>query len=349
MKKYLILSLVVVNLLHADINNQTRKSEEKSESQREQLQRSIQDALNQTEQKSKGTEQSINKSLTNTLNKTRSHTKSITVSESGSWNLTINPIPLILNELMKNGWDKRAFFISNQDLNTDHFLGGASSGIIDLNKKAFIEASASARANMDQEQTRKLSELINLLHYTGSVIEYAIKNLDKAYDVNFMNIEDKIFDALLKATKTVKHKYIDIYTCSYGGSNDIYVCNNSEYTLALAQVGASVGIPSLLKFGNPYYSADKIAYITPSVNVSFAKNTSDAMSLLLQDAESRAVATAVRDYVQDLKQQGQTRTAQQIENAFVEKALSTSVSNNATATIQAINSGSPLSVLKIFQ
>ncbi|QOG13045.1 hypothetical protein [Arcobacter sp. FWKO B] len=350
MKKIVLTSLIASNLLLADLTTTVTKQDQQSESTKEQLQKSINKALTDTESKSRGDENSINKSLSKSLTETRSVTQNATQSKTGTWSVTINPVPYVLMQLRQNGWDKRAFFITNQELGTSYYLDdNEDDGIIDLNKKSYVEAKASTRGKMSKEQLKKIEEVVNILHYTGTVAEHAINNMNKYHNPDTTNIEDLALKAVIEATKKVKHRYINLYKCNYGGSNDVYVCNDSEYTLSLSQVGASVGIPSLLKNGVAYYSADKIGFSTPTLTLAFANTTSEAMSKLLQDSESSAVAQAVREYTSTLRSQGQTKTASQIESAFVEKALTKNVNKDIAAVKQAIDSASPTSVLKIFQ
>jgi hypothetical protein len=98
-----------------------------------------------------------------------------------------------------------------------------------------------------------------------------------------------------------------------------------------------------------WYSEDVIAYKTFVINANFAKSDADALAILAQDARTKSIATAIRDYTSKLEQKGLTKQASAIKQRFIEKAMTTNVSQNTQATIQAINSGSPTAVLKVFQ
>lgn len=344
MKKILMLGIVASSFLFADISNNTQRQEQQSESQRTQEQRGTTQSDTKSIIQNRGDEQSINRSLSKTLSETRSATQSVSKSKNGNWSITLNPVPYILMQLRSSGWDERAFFLRNSDIGTSFYID-EDEYIIDMNKKAYTEAKASTRGKMEFSQIAKLKEVITLLNYTGAVADQAISHINKFNEPDATNIENMARKALTQALKEVKKQSINIYNCNYGGSNDVYVCNNGEYTLALGQAG----VPSLLKNGVPFYSAERIGFSTPSLTLSFATSTSEAMSKLIQDSQTRAVAQAIREYTSHLKSSGQSEVATKIENAFVEKALSTNVSNTASATITAINSGSPTSVLKIFQ
>jgi len=346
MKKVLILSLVAITtLLQADISNNTQKQDQQSEATREQRQKSINQSDTKSLTQNQGSENSINQSLTDTLTSTRSVTQSINKSKTGNWSISINPVPYVLMQLRDNGWDRRAFFLTNKDIGTSYYYADNNDEeIIDLNKKAFNEAKASTRGKMKRSQVAKLQEIITLLNYSGAIADRAISHMNKFNNPDATDIENIAFNALKKAIKEVPVKKVDIHQCSYGGNNDTYTCNNGEYTVSLTS-----SVPTLLKNGVPFYSAERIGFSTPSLTLSFATSTSDAMSKLAQDSQTKAVAQAVREYTSYLKSHGQNDTASRIESAFVEKALTTNVSNTATATVQAINSGSPTAVLKIFQ
>lgn len=347
MKKVLLLSLVAITtLLQADLSNSTQKQDQQSQSTKQNQQKSINQSDTRSLTQNQGSENSINKSLTDTLTNTRSITQSVNKSQTGNWSININPVPYVLMQLRNHGWDRRAFFLTNKDIGTSYSYADADDDeeVIDLNKKAYYEAKASTRGNMQRSQVVKLQEIITLLNYTGAIADKAISYMNKYNNPDSTDIENLAYAALKKAVQEVPAKRVDIQQCSYGGNNDTYTCNNGEYTISLTN-----SVPTLLKNGVPYYSAERIGFSTPSLTLSFATSTSEAMSKLMQDSQSRAVAQAVRDYTSRLKSQGQSDTASKIESAFVEKALTTNVSNTATATVQAINSGSPTAVLKIFQ
>jgi len=344
MKKLLLLGIVSSSFLFADISNNTQRQEQQSQSQRTQQQKGTTQSDSKSITKNRGDEQSINRSLSKTLSETRSATQSVSKSKNGNWSITLNPVPYVLMQLRSNGWDKRAFFLTNSDIGTSFYVD-EDEYIIDMNKKAYTEAKASTRGRMERSQIAKLEEIITLLNYTGAVADQAISHINKFNEPDAVNIEITVKKALDKAFREIKKQNINIYNCNYGGSNDVYVCNHGEYTLALGQAG----VPSLLKNGVAFYSTERIGFSTPTLTLSFATSTSEAMSKLSQDSETRAVAQAIREYTSNLKSSGQSEVATKIENAFVEKALTTNVSNTASATITAINSGSPTSVLKIFQ
>jgi len=343
MKKTIVISMLTLSVLQADLSNSNQVQDQKSEAQRQQDQKSINKSDSKSITKNRGDESSINKSLTKTLTDTRSITKSINKSKNGSWSINLNPVPYVLMQLREHKWDRRAFFLRNSDIGTDYFYDD-DEDIIDLNKKAFYEAKSATRGGMKRSQVKKLKEIIEVLDYTGAIADSAISHMNDFNHPDATNIKDLSLFALSKAINEIKPKNIDIYQCNYGGNNNIYVCNHGEYTVALGDAG----MPSLIKNGVPYYSAERIGFSTPSLTVSFATSTSEAMSKLIQDSESRAVAQMIREYVSHLQSNGQSEVASKIESAFVEKALTLNVSRTATATVAAINSGSPTAVLKVF-
>ena len=83
--------------------------------------------------------------------------------------------------------------------------------------------------------------------------------------------------------------------------------------------------------------------------MSYASSSQDAFTKLTQAQQSNSIAKSIRDYTNKLEQQGQSKTAAQIKSKFVEKSLTTGITQNANTVINAINSGSPTAVLKIFQ
>jgi hypothetical protein len=347
MKKPIILSLTLplffVSSLFADISNQTSNQKSEQESERNSEQKSINQSDTKTLQESRGSENSDVKTVTKNLSEIKSFTKSVTKSKSGNWSVNINPIPYILMEMRALGWDRRAFSLRNSDLGTTYYVD-KDEEIIDLNVKAYNESKASTRGKMSKQQIAKIQNTIELLYFSGEVADKASSLMQNFYDPNIKNINELAKQAVHKAYNNTEPKRFNISSCNYGGSNDVYTCNDGEFTIVLTS-----SVPTLLRNGAPYYSAERIGFNTPSLTISFATNDSDAMSKVEQDSESRSVAQAVRQYTAHLEQQGQSEVASKIKTAMIEKALTSNLSTTASATVQAINSGSPTAVLKIFQ
>jgi len=343
MKKQLILSLILAPSLFADISNQTSNQKSDSSSERNSEQKSVNQSDSKSIQDSKGAENSEIKTLSKNLSSIKSVTKSVTKSKNGSWTILINPVPYILAEMRLLGWDKRAFSLRNSDIGTSFFID-ANEDIIDLNAKAFAESKASTRGGMNKEQIAKIKNAIELLYFSGDVAKRAVEIMGNQNNPNILNIEALAKQAVLKANDELTPKTFNINHCSYGGNNDTYDCNDGEFTVSLTS-----SIPTLMRNGTPFYSAERIGYATPSLTLSFATNESDALSKIEQDTESKSVAQAVRQYTSYLEQQGQSEVASKIKTAMIEKALTSNLSTTASATVQAINSGSPTAVLKVFQ
>jgi len=343
MKKIIAISLIVATSLFADLSTSTQKQEQKSESLRQQEQRGKTEQLTHNKQLNQGKEKSISKNITQTLSKIRSSTHTVSKSSSGTWRIELNPIPYILMKMRDLGWNEKAFFLTNSDIGTSYYVGD-DEDIIDLDAQSYYENKAKMRGRLDEKTTKKVSYYINLLSYTGAVADRAA-NLMKHYPkASFDNIEKLAEVAVYKAYKEIKPKRINIYECRFGGNNDTYTCNNGQYTLMLTS-----SVPTLLKNGTAYYSSANIGFTKPTLTISFATNTNDALSKLEQDQKSASVAKMIREYTSKLESEGKTEIAQKIKNKFIEKALTENVSNTSTAVVNAINSGSPIAVLNIFK
>lgn len=329
----------------ANITNQASQTHSNQESSRKSLSKS----LNKSETKSithnRGKEHSQTKSLTKTLSTILSSTTTATHTRSGSWTVTINLIPYLIKELRQDGWNQMAFNLTNSDVGTSFFVNG-DDDIINLNKKAYYEAQAASHGVLSQSQTNRLKSIITLLYQTGTLISKASDYMQQFNSPTITNIQ-KIADfAIVKSYKILQKQKprIVIHECNYGGNNNIYNCDDSQYTVMLTG-----SIPTLLVDGTPYYSADKIGYATRTLTINFAVNNNQAMSRLIQNSRSRSVALAIRQYTSYLQQHGQSQVAQQIKTAMIEKALTSNLSTSASAVIRAIDSGSPINVLNIFK
>jgi len=340
----IILSLTLFSTLaSADISNQTSNSHSTQKSSKESLQKNINQSDTKSTNKTRGNEKSINQNLSHTLSEIKSVSKSVSKSKTGTWSIQINPIPYILMQMRALGWDKRAFSLKNSDVGTSYFVDD-DEDIIDMNAQAFYDAKSKMRGHMDRDQIRKLQNIIVLLNYSGEIASKASDYMKQYYNADISNIKVVADAAVRKAYAIIKPRKINIYKCSYGGTEDIYNCNDSEYTVMLTH-----SVPTLLKNGIPYYSAEKIGYATPMLTLSFATSDNEALTKLMQDNNSRAVVQSIRAYTSYLEQHGQSEVASKIKSAVVEKALTTNLSTVANATVQAINSGSPLDVLRIFK
>jgi len=344
MKKIIAISIIsAATLLQADLSTSTQKQEQKSQSTRQQEQRGETEQLQHNKQLSLGKEKSISKNITQTLNKIRSFSHTVTKSSSGTWRIELNPIPHILMKLRELGWNEKAFFLTNSDIGTSYYVDD-DEDIIDLNAQSYYEAKAKMRGRLEKDVVQKIAQYIQLLDYTGSIAEKAADYMQHYPKASFENIEKLAKVAVYKAYKEIKPKLINIYECRYGGNNDTYTCNNGQYTLVLTS-----SVPTLLKNGMAYFSSTNIGFSKPTLSISFATNTNDALSKLEQDQQSTSVAKMIREYTSKLESEGKTKIAQKIKNRFIEKALTQNVQNMSTATVQAINSGSPVAVLNIFK
>ena len=338
-----ILFIFTAAALFANVSTSTQKQEQKSKSTRQQEQTVKQEQLQHNKQLNKGKEKSISQNVTKTLNKIRSTTHTVSKLNSGIWRIELNPIPYILMKMRELGWNEKAFFLTNKDIGTSYYVDD-DEDIIDLNAKNYYEAKAKMRGGLDRSVTKKVAHYIQLLNYTGQVAEKAAAYMKHYPKANFDNIEKLAAIAVKKAYQEVIPERINIYECRFGGNNDTYTCNNGQYTLILTS-----SVPTLLKNGMAYYSSTNIGFSKPTLTITFATSTNDALSKLEQDQQTRSVAKMIREYTSKLESEGKTEIAQRIKNRFVEKALTTNVSNTTNAVVNAINSGSPIAVLHIFR
>ena len=343
MRKFLIL-LVFFAFANADIGNQTSKNKSEQSTIRNSSQSSKQKSDTITKSKTKGNENSTSETISNTLSKITSFNHTVTTSNSGSWDIILNPIPHILSELRKIGWAREAFYLKNSDIGTSYFTDN-NEEIIDMNAKAFYESKAQMKGGLDDGQIQKLQKYINILYYTATVISSTTKELQSYPNLKIEKFDDEMKKAIIKVYKAIKnYNQIYIYSCNFAGDINSYSCNNGKYTLVITNA-----LPLLYINGASYYSATSVGFINPTLKISFATSTNDAFSKLAQNQDSRSVAGMIRDYTSKLVQQGHSDIATTIRNKFVEKSLNHGININATTTVQAINSGSPMAVLKLFQ
>ena len=345
------LSLILVSFIFsfADITTSAQKSNQKTQSKKEQLQQQEQLQHQQSKTLTQGKEKSINKNVTQSLSFIKSFNRTASKTATGSWTIQLNPIPYILMELQRLGWDRQAFFLTNRDLDFDFVTGSGEGEIIDLNAKEFYMQKAQVRGKISRDKLQTIQNLINILYITGQLVDKTTTYLKHFPSLNFLDFRKKIDFALKRAYLDLQKNGIKkayVYSCNFGGNLDTISCNTNKgiFTLKLTD-----SVPNLLINGYLYYSSSNIGFTKPTLTLSFATNLNQALSLLEQNAETASIARMIREYTQKLESEGKTKIANEIKSRFVEKALTTNITTQTNAIVNAINSGSPIAVLNIFK
>jgi len=344
------LSLILIPfLLFADIQTSTQKSNQKSKSEKEQLQQQEQLQHQQSKTLTQGKEKSINKNVTQSLSFIKSFNRTASKSATGTWTIQLNPIPYILLELQNLGWDRQAFFLTNKDLGFNFIEGEDDDEVIDLNAKEFYTQKAQIRGKIERDKLQKIQKLINILYITGQLVDRTTTYLKHFPSLNFLDFRKKIDFALKRAYQDLEKNGVKkayVYSCNFGGNLDTISCNTNKgiFTLKLTD-----SVPNLLINGYLYYSSSNIGFTKPTLTLSFATNLNQALSLLEQNAQTASIARMIREYTQKLESEGKTKIANEIKSRFVEKALTTNITTQTNAIVNAINSGSPIAVLNIFK
>jgi hypothetical protein len=344
------LSLILIPfLLFGDITTSTQKSNQKSQSEKKQLQTQEQLQLQQNKTLTLGKEKSINKNVTQSLSFIKSFNRTASKSATGTWTIQLNPIPYILLKLQNLGWDRQAFFLTNKDLGFDFVSRSGDDEIIDLNAKDFYTQKAQVRGKIGRDKLQTIQKLINILYVTGQLVDKTTTYLKHFPSLNFLDFRKKIDFALKRAYLNLKKygiKRVILYSCNFGGNLDTISCQTDKgiFTLKLTN-----SVPNLEINGYLYYSATNVGFTKPTLTLSFATNLNQALSILEQNAKTASIARMVREYCQKLESEGKTRIANEIKSKFVEKALTTNITTNTNAIVNAINSGSPIAVLNIFK
>ena len=348
MKKTIIL-LTFPFFLLADIQTSTQKSNQKSKTEKEQLQQQKQLQHQQSKTLTLGKKKSINKNVTKSISFIKNYNRTASKNASGTWTIQLNPIPYILLELQNLGWDKQAFFLTNKDLGFNFIIGEGEDEIIDLNSKEFYAQKAQIRGRISKNKLLKIQKLINILYVTGQLVDKTTTYLKHFPSLSFLDFKKKIDFALSKAYKDLQKNGIEIaniYSCNFGGNLETISCQTDKgiFTLKLTD-----SVPNLLINGYLYYSSSNIGFTKPTLTLSFATNLNQALSFLEQNVETASIAKLIREYCQKLESEGKTKIANEIKSKFVEKTLTTNITTNTNAVINAINSGSPVAVLNIFK
>lgn len=341
-------SLLFTSLCLADVSTSTQKNQNEQKSLRDSKQTNEQESNTVSKTIGDGIEKSNAQTITNTLNRLQSSSSTITQTANGTLGLNVNPISYMLDELRNMGWNPKAFFLTFDDLGIGSYVTAQDDRygeLQDLGRLEGMRNEASRQKKLSQEQSMRIGNYAALLYNTAELIKNAMMIMQSYPSIHIEDFETVARDSLRKAYKSTQPTRLNIGICNYGSADlNSYTCENGRFTLVLTN-----GIPNLLVNGTAYYSSTTIAHITPTLNVSYASSTQDAFTKLTQSQQSNSIAKSIRDYTNKLEQQGQSKTASQIKSKFVEKSLTTGVTQNANAVISAINSGSPTAVLKIFQ
>lgn len=346
--KKIIFCLFCASLLLADINNNVQQSTNEQDSKRSSNQ--IQEQKSKTMNKTlgQGSEKSYSNTTTDTLSKIESQNFTATKSVNGSLSLAINPVPIIIKTFRELGWDKRSFFLTMDDIGVVDYVVASDDDygeLQNLGKLEGIRNEAARQKRISPKSIHNLRQHISLLYNTGLLMRNAVLLLQRTPDLSVDDFENKVKQAASTAYNQTNQTVLEINQCNYGGDMNSYVCEGGKYTLILTN-----SVPTLLVDGSSWYSAQSVGHIqNASLNLSFANSMQDAFSKLTQNQASKSVAGMVRDYTNKLTQEGQSEVANAIKSKFVEKSLTTGTNKTASATVNAINSGSPTAVLKVFQ
>jgi len=346
--RYIILSTIFLSFLFADLGNQISKTKSNQNTIRNSNQVSRQNSDTLSKSSGKGKENSNSKTISKTFSKISSTNHTVSKNANGSWSISLNPIPYILNDLREHGWNRKSFFLTQKDIGSvDYVIDNDEEygELQNVGKMQAIQSRASTRDRLlGRREILNLQRYINLLYYTANVIQKATRNLQDFPSLDIEVFENRVKEAVTRAYRQTPRNSIHIRNCNFAGDINSYSCNYGKYTLVLTNA-----LPNLYVNGVPYYSTSTAGYTKPMLNISYATSTNDAFSKLTQNQNSRTVSGMIRNYTNMLMQQGHSKIATKIRNKFVEKTLSKGTNTNVTATVQAINSGSPLAVLKLFQ
>ena len=331
-----------------DIGTSTQKNYNDQKSLRDSRQTSEQDSNSFSKTLGDGVEKSNAQTVTDTLNRLNSSSNTITKTANGALGFSVNPITFMLDELRQMGWNDKAFFLTFSDLGIGNYVVAQDDEYGELQDVGRLEGmrnEALRQKRLTPQQSHRIGAYINLLYNTAELLKNSIILMQNYPGMNIEEFELVVKASLRKAYQTTPAVRLNVGICNYGSADlNSYTCGDGKFTLILTN-----GIPTLLVNGTPYYSTGTIAHVTPSLNISYASSTQDAFTKLTQSGQSNSVAKSIRDYTNKLEQQGQTKMATKIKSKFVEKALTDGVTKNTNAVTNAINSGSPTAVLKIFQ
>jgi len=345
MRKLIFLIILSVGSLWASTSLDQRQDrrQDESYSQQESMQRQEQDSISNTRQDTKGQEGSVNKEIRNTIGTVRSATQSVQRSIDNKIQLTLNPIPILFEILAQNPNIQHLFFVTNQEIGTDTYYNG-NPRYIDNLKKNWQEAQRSNRGVLSPEQTKNIEVYLNDYIYLSELLKQVVYKLQN-YSLNLGNIYPVAQQLMAQVSRDMYVQPIKLKQCNYAdtGMHDIYNCDR---TWSFQLTG---DIPQIAKFGKVIFAKDHIDGIQAQLQVSAGETTSESFSNALNMSEDYVLANALRQYVSTLEQKGETQTANKIKQAVTQKAFTTGLSQTHSSAIQAINSGNPLAVLKVFQ
>lgn len=328
----------------SSIDQKAEQRRDESQSQTNSLQKQEQDSISKMRQESRGQETSQNREIRNSLSTVRSATQNVSRIKDNKIQLTLNPIPILFEILAQDPQLQYLFFVTNQEIGTDTYYNGDPE-IIDNLKKNWQEGQRSNRGAMDKEAVRKINAYLND-YYLLSIVLAEIVNEMQNMNLTLGNIYPVSMELMEKAFKTVPFQQrIVLHGCNYAdtGMHDIYNCDR---TWSFQLTG---DVPIIAKYGKVIFSKDHIDGIQAQLQVSAGSSINDSYQTALNMNQDYVLTNAMRQYVGKLEQEGQTKTANQIKQAVTQKAYTTGLNTVSNSATQAINSGNPLAVLKVFQ
>jgi len=346
MRTVIIIFMMTV-FAFCDVSVQTNKNQTEQDVKRQQEQMSNQTTKNRSRIINKGREKSSSQTATRTQSNIDSKSSVSSMSINTEWSENINPIPYLLNGLRELGWDRRCFFLSQDDIGSVDFIVARDDEYGTLQNVGKLQAAknnAETRQRLGRKQIMRLRSIINQLYFTAELLKNAVGILKNTSGISADNFKEKAKQALRLAYQRTRTEPPSFRDCHFGGNINTYICGYGKYTLVLTPA-----MPNLYINGGLYYSSSQAGYNNQTLKVSIVSSHSQSVSSTTQTQNSKSVASIIRDYTSKLEQEGRSDIATKIKNKFIEKSLTNSLSTNRQALVQAINSGSPISVLKIFK
>lgn len=321
------------------------KSENKDASTSNSKSKSNSSSTHSSESSSASNEKSQSKDNSKSTSESTTQSNNKESSKSASISLSINPIPVVIDELLKYTPDE----VYNWPVLGQKDLGVAYSDVvngrvvyIDTLKRTIYEDKAKSYEAVDAVTFDKLQTYIPLLYKMGEISSYAIKKTQatKPYGFGYQPVLRK--NVVLAIQEAEKMKIADdlvLKKCWYQGDLNNYACdtNKGKFQLKIQTEGT---LPVLLYHSDPYFSASTMANQKVNMEVSFSESLTDSLAKAVETSTSSSVTNSLRAAQSKMRESGKSVEARKAAEAALSYAISQSSNTAVDSAVQrTVNGG----------
>jgi len=332
MKKLIITLSLLTFSLFASVTNNVNNDE--STSFRKNNGGSTNESTSYTVNDSTGKEDSNSTSKTNARSFTTNNTLAVSKTASGSWTVTRNPVPIIINELQRLSGKT---WISKLSLREFGVLGGTESGRVNNLKRGIASSLSVHNLGLKKGAGQRVAYSMKLLYKFGTIAEKAI-NESTALKIDLFNYEETIRSLVRKHyTEELKTPLRNHYMgeCNYSGKEKAFACYDHSYTPYTLSLSDDSEFPILKKNGDEWWAPYKMGNQSPTITFTWAKDNREARDIILGNSETRDRVNSTRKHKSFSVSDDYNKAISSSDDTVIEFAMTDTENNSVGVSVDA--------------